>query len=194
MNDNFTIDQFTHRISDLPDQPTLSPQELKQRFDSSPEELRTAHNALAKCVQGITDATYPDTVTRDMLAPAVREEIAGKAEETDLAAEQTARLTLSGRVAAVEQALPQKCEVYFGTYTGTGTYPRTVSLGFTPKAVLIGHQNGLIAESTAVYSTLMLKDYATQYCGIVSNGFTLYNYTYSQLNYDGAKFFFIAFR
>ena len=36
------ITAFQHKITDLPDQPTLSPQELKARFDSSPEELRKA--------------------------------------------------------------------------------------------------------------------------------------------------------
>ena len=37
------ITQFVHRIVDLPDQgPNLPADELKARFDSSPEELRQA--------------------------------------------------------------------------------------------------------------------------------------------------------
>ena len=40
------ITPFTHRISELADQPNLSADELKARFDSSPEELRVAHNAV----------------------------------------------------------------------------------------------------------------------------------------------------
>ena len=84
--------------------------------------------------------------------------------------------------------------MYFGTYTGTGSYPRTLSIGFTSKAVIIGHKDGLIADETAVYSTLMLQGYKTDYCGIVSNGFTLYEYKYSKLNYNGAQFYYIAFR
>ena len=41
---------------------------------------------------------------------------------------------------------------------------------------------------------LMLQGYKTDYCGIVSNGFTLYEYKYSKLNYNGAQFYYIAFR
>ena len=40
------ITGFTKRISQLADQPNMQPQELKAYFDSSPEELRQAHNCL----------------------------------------------------------------------------------------------------------------------------------------------------
>lgn len=40
------IDDFTHKISDLRDQPNMQPSELKAYFDSSPEEVRQAHNNL----------------------------------------------------------------------------------------------------------------------------------------------------
>ena len=40
------ITAFQHKITDLPDQPNLQPLELKQYFDSSPEELRQAFNKL----------------------------------------------------------------------------------------------------------------------------------------------------
>ena len=195
------ITQFTHKITDLPDQPTLAPNELKARFDSSPEELRQAVNGicddasrLEARVEGIVVDTFGDTIDREMLSDELAAELDAKATQAALTAEGQARQALSGRVSALETAVPQKSEVYFGTYTGTGSYPRTLSIGFTPKAVIIGHKDGLIADETAVYSTLMLQGYKTDYCGIVSNGFTLYEYKYSKLNYNGAQFYYIAFR
>ena len=195
------ITAFQHKITDLPDQPTLAPNELKARFDSSPEELRQAVNGicddasrLEARVEGIVVDTFGDTIDREMLSDELAAELDAKATQAGLAAEQQAREALSGRVSALENAVPQKSEMYFGTYTGTGSYPRTLSIGFTPKAVIIGHKDGLIADETAVYSTLMLQGYKTDYCGIVSNGFTLYEYKYSKLNYNGAQFYYIAFR
>ena len=195
------ITQFTHKITDLPDQPSLPANELKARFDSSPEELRQAVNGicdeasrLEARVEGIVVDTFGDTIDREMLSEELAAELDAKATQAGLAAEQQAREALSGRVRALENAVPQKSEMYFGTYTGTGSYPRTLSIGFTPKAVIIGHKDGLIADETAVYSTLMLQGYKTDYCGIVSNGFTLYEYKYSKLNYNGAQFYYIAFR
>lgn len=195
------ITAFTHRIADLPDQPNLPADELKARFDSSPEELRQSVNGICNDaarlearVEGIVVDTFGDTIDREMLSEELAAELDAKATQAGLAAEQQAREALSGRVSALENAVPQKSEMYFGTYTGTGSYPRTLSIGFTPKAVIIGHKDGLIADETAVYSTLMLQGYKTDYCGIVSNGFTLYEYKYSKLNYNGAQFYYIAFR
>lgn len=47
---------FTHKISDLPDQPNMQPEELKAHFDSSPEELRQALNALCDALAAQTAA------------------------------------------------------------------------------------------------------------------------------------------
>ena len=37
----------------------------------------------------------------------------------------------------VESALAAKCEIVFGSYAGDGASGRSISLGFTPKAVLL---------------------------------------------------------
>ena len=181
------ITAFTHRIADLPDQPNLPADELKARFDSSPEQLRVSLNAVCDeadrldgRVDGIIAGAFGDSIDKSMLSNELAAELDAKAEQTALTSEaqtrETAVSALDTRVAALENAVPQKSEMYFGTYTGTGSYPRTLSIGFTPKAVIIGHKDGLIADETAVYSTLMLQGYKTDYCGIVSNGFTLYEY------------------
>lgn len=48
------ITGFTKRISQLADQPNMQPDELKAYFDSSPEQLRQAHNGLCDV---LTEAT-----------------------------------------------------------------------------------------------------------------------------------------
>ena len=115
------ITQFTHRISELADQPNLSADELKARFDSSPEELRVAHNAvcddaaiLENKVDSIITQTFEGTIDREMLSDEL---------EADLT--------------ALETAVPLKCEAYFGYYTGNGGSTQQIDLGFAPKAVLV---------------------------------------------------------
>ena len=146
------ITQFTHRIVDLPDQPNLPADELKARFDSSPEELRQAVNGicddtttLSGKVDSILAETFDGVVEKSMLSEALADEIDAKAVETSVAsrftAEQTAResadTALDTRVDALETELPQKCEVYIGTYTGNGAASQLITLGYKPALVLV---------------------------------------------------------
>ena len=139
------ITAFQHKITDLPDQPTLAPNELKARFDSSPEELRQAVNGicddasrLEARVEGIVVDTFGDTIDREMLSEELAAELDAKAEQTALTAEEQARQALSGRVSALESAVPQKARCAYGTYTGNGTENRLISVGFRPYLVLSG--------------------------------------------------------
>ena len=137
MNEDYTLTTFAEPITALADDPQLPPDEMKRRLQAPADELLEAHNALAGVVHGITEATYPDTVTEDMLADVLSEKINSKAEQAALTAEQTAREdaddALDTRLTTVET---QKCEVYFGSYTGNGAEERTINIGFTPKAIL----------------------------------------------------------
>ena len=66
------LNNFTHKIIDLRDQPNMQPDDLKAYFDSSPEEVRQAYNGLcdtlgnAEAASGIgfqrTAAVPADTV------------------------------------------------------------------------------------------------------------------------------------
>ena len=151
------ITAFTHRIADLPDQPNLPANELKARFDSSPEELRQSLNAV--CDEGdaltirvdqhdtqlnqIAMNKFPDdTIKESNLHADLAAKLNGKAEQTALTAEAAAREdaddALDARLNTVETALPQKCEIYFGTYNPSSSDNTDhVYLGFQPKAVLM---------------------------------------------------------
>ena len=51
------LSTFSKKIIDLPDQPNIQPHELKEYFDSSPEELRQSHNGLCDALTAKTAAT-----------------------------------------------------------------------------------------------------------------------------------------
>ena len=50
-------DTYEKRIASLPDQPNMQPDELKAYFDSSPEEIRQAHNGLCDALTEATSGT-----------------------------------------------------------------------------------------------------------------------------------------
>lgn len=185
------ITAFTHRISDLPDQPTLSPEELKARFDSSPEELRAAHNAvcdegeaLAARIDAYRAQTFTGEITRDMLAPAVREELSGKAEA---AANDAAHEAFSEQIA-------QKCELYIGSYIGDGEVSQFIDLGFTPKALFVGFP----ASDTRGFVTQGIEQTLNGYptLKIVENGFIAYLYSAYRVyfNASGSTAFYAALK
>ena len=194
MEKNFTLSAFAEPITALPDTPNLSASELKRRFQAPSDELREVHNALAKTVQGITDATYPETVSESMLTADLAGKINGKAEQSDMTAVQT--------------ALAQKCEVYLGSYTGSGgsNTSKTIELGFTPQAVLVFNDEGKTCTGFNYYDCtggLALKDKpvigASKITAleIVENGFKVHNHSYSSNNdmtVNTGKHYFIAFK
>ena len=138
------ITQFTHKITDLPDQPSLPANELKARFDSSPEELRQAVNGicdeasrLEARVEGIVVDTFGDTIDREMLSEELAAELDAKAEQTALTGVDSRLQSAEATLQAHTAQLAQKAEVYFGTYTGDGAASRLINIGFTPKAVMV---------------------------------------------------------
>lgn len=214
------IEDFTHKISDLPDQPNMQPEELKAHFDSSPEELRQALNALCDALAAQTAAAdigfaqtagVPETtvqeaienvqsqvteaiigsipsgsITGDKLAQDVRDRFS--AIESAATAESSARASAdSAETAArasadsnLQTQLNAKCEIAAGSYTGDGTENRVISLGRTPKAVLVMENSGMMytANSHGTYGGLavtgspVIYQYDTQQAvSIVTNGF-----------------------
>lgn len=189
------IPAFAEPITDLPTEPQMTPEELKRRFQAPSEELREAHNALAKEVNGITSATYPDTVTESMLTPEIRQAISSKAD----AAENTAAH------AALQTAIEAKGAFALGTYTGDGENSQTISLGFAPKAVLVLSENGTSVayrSSTYYYGGLALPGHPVKYSDtdvvtLTENGFTVYyagTYGYVRSNMPSEKYHYLALK
>ena len=97
-------------------------------------------------------------------------------------------------------ALEGRVQVVVGGYAGNGTLPRTISLGFTPKAVLLEHRSGERIDGSSVYGGLFSPDMplvneSHTYAEIVTNGFRLNNVQYyNQLNRSGERYTYLAFR
>ena len=197
------IEKFQQTISALPDTPNLSAAELKRRFDACPEELRTALNgvcddgkALEKRMDAYRAETFEGEITRDMLAPAVREELSGKAEQTALAAETAARENADTEL---QTAVAKRYETYFGTYTGDGKSSHTITLEFPIQVILIFNETGLSGwydSGFQCYSGgLAAPDHPSAGIRVTGNSFTVSGTVDSRsykINNKGTKYYFLA--
>ena len=193
---------FQHKVADLPDEPQIPAADLKSRFDACPEELRQSLNAvcddadrLDARVAGIVAETFGDSIDKSMLSDELQDEIDAKATQTALAAEIEAR-------EQTDAAVAQKCEVYFGTYTGGGQAERLIELDFTPQAVLLADNFGnYVTGGVAQYSgAFALYDTPIWYRDapvlvLQENGFTVgYLQSYVATNTAEREYHFLAIK
>ena len=220
------ITAFTHRIADLPDQPNLPADELKARFDSSPEQLRVSLNAvcdeaaaLDSRVSGIVAGTFTDTITEEMLSDDLRAALDVSVTQPELQAEAAARQSadsaLSTRMTSAESKLSthtaqiaQKCEMYFGVYTGNGADSQFINLGFTPKAVLVLEHGARIYNHGGKgdsYGGLAMTGHPVSLSDLTvlqieTNGFRVFagwdssRIFQSRANYQGSAFYYLAIK
>ena len=133
--------------------------------------------------------------------------LAQKADKTTTSSLQTqinqkaAASALNSAVSALETKIEAKCTVVIGTYQGDGAASRIISLGFTPKALLVscttnGTQysgdcfGGLVTPGIAAHSSRSVG------LKIVDGGFEVYNYPASSVYTNGSayRFVYLAFR
>lgn len=168
------ITAFTHKIADLPDQPNLPADELKGRFDSSPEELRQSLNSICDDADALTirvdqHGTQLNQIAMDKFPD-------DTIKESNLHPELAAKI--NGMEDDIEALGAQKCEVYFGTYTGDSTYGRHINIGFAAKAVLIIDVYAS-NETTGQFS----------YCGLGLQGNPLTTFNFIELDETGFKIY-----
>ena len=207
---DYKITQFTHKIADLPDQPNMPADELKARFDSSPEELRQSVNGicddaarLEARVEGIVVETFGDTIDKSMLSTELAAELDAKATQTSISAESTSRAEADDDL---QTQIDQKCRLYCGTYNGSGKDNRLYSLGFQPKAVIILQQGYRMYEDESgekVCGGVAVSTWSSRGVSIADTGFTVRQTTSydaasglsaMQLNASGQKYVYLAFR
>ena len=127
------ITAFTHKIADLPDQPNLPADELKGRFDSSPEELRQSLNSICDDADALTiRVDQHDTQINQISMDKFPDDTI---KESNLHPELAAKI--NGMEDDIETLGAQKCEVYFGTYSGNGSGIRYVSVPQNTKAAIV---------------------------------------------------------
>ena len=176
------ISRFDKRVSDLPDQPALSPDALKAWFDSAPEQLRQALNQvcadgrkLEERVESLVLTAYGGTVTRDMLEEPLRKEIGGKAEKTAVQSAESCRASAAAGDAAVQANLDSL--FVFGTYEGDGEDSQFISLGFTPRAVLMCRSDGTFSQGNSIFGGLATAASPGKMAAIAEGGFDALNTT-----------------
>ena len=184
------ISRFEKRIADLPDQPTLAPDALKAWFDSAPEQLRQALNRvcadgkpLEERMESLVIGAYGGTVTREMLAQELQQEIAGKAEQSAVQASLSAlsgsftdsmQSTVEAMNAADAETNARVDQLFvFGTYEGDGETSQFISLGFTPRAVLICRTDGAFSQANLSYGGLATAASPAKTVEIAENGFNV---------------------
>ena len=169
------ITAFTHKIVDLPDQPNLPADELKARFDSSPEELRQSVNGicddaarLESRVSGIIAETFGDTITESMLSQELSADMA------------------------------RRSDLYWGTYIGNAEFPRDITLGFSPKMVFIMRADGMTGSTGYTYQFLAFpveESEQPDYCLLTQTGFRLNSPgDKSRINAKDIKYVYIALK
>ena len=85
-----------------------------------------------------------------------------------------------------------------GSYTGSGTDTRTISLGFTPRLVFVITEQADIREGSYTYGGIALKGQPGRAVAVVEGGFSVRyfvggNYVLSS-NGDNCKYFYWALR
>lgn len=96
------------------------------------------------------------------------------------------RTDFNEAMADIDAALGEKCEFVTGRYTGNGAETRVISLGFTPKAVLVLREDGATTypnNNTQVYGGLAavgmpLKKSGLDAVAVVDGGFQVGYRTY----------------
>ena len=106
--------------------------------------------------------------------------------------------TVNSRLSSLEG----RVEVVIGSYTGDGTETRTISLGFTPKAVLVEDSGGMrVANGGSRHGGLALSGAPVQAVGgnialqVVTGGFEVYYIPgYVDTNSNNVLYRYLAFK
>ena len=227
-------DTYEKRIASLPDQPNMQPNELKAYFDSSPEQLRQAHNGLCDAlteatsnasaaanlgfqrtagvpaddvqaavenVQAQLDAAVmgnipSGSVDGDKLAQDVRDRFIAieNAARSEASTRSSGDLNLQNQINAHTTQLAAKCEVVFGSYSGNGQASQFISLGFSPKAIIVAQSDGTMINGNRIQGGFVLPG-ASGGVAIEGLGFrALYSDDRYWTNVYNRQYYYIAFK
>lgn len=227
-------DTYEKRIASLPDQPNMQPNELKAYFDSSPEQLRQAHNGLCDALTEVTSnasaaanlgfqrtAGVPaddvqaavenvqaqldaavmgnipsGSVDGDKLAQDVRDRFIAieNAARSEASTRSSGDLNLQNQINAHTTQLAAKCEVVFGSYSGNGQASQFISLGFSPKAIIVAQSDGTMINGNRIQGGFVLPG-ASGGVAIEGLGFrALYSDDRYWTNVYNRQYYYIAFK
>ena len=132
-------------------------------------------------------ASHGGTVTREMLAQELQQELAGKAEQSAVQASLSAlsgsltdsmQSTVEAMNAADAETNARVDQLFvFGTYEGDGETSQFISLGFTPRAVLICRTDGAFSQGNSIFGGLATAASPGKMAAIAEGGFDALNTT-----------------
>ena len=178
---------FTHKISDLPDQPNMQPEELKARFDSSPEELRQALNALCDALAAQTAAAdigfaqtagVPETTVQEAIENVqsqVTEAIIGSIPSGSITGDKLAQ-DVRDRLSAIESAAASEASTRASTDSGLQSQINTHTTQIAAKCeVECGYYDGNDeAERSFVLGWQPRLVFVEGQYGLIHSGFYYY--------------------
>lgn len=170
---------FTHKISDLPDQPNMQPEELKAHFDSSPEELRQALNALCDALAAQTAAAdigfaqtagVPETTVQEAIENVqsqVTEAIIGSIPSGSITGDKLAQ-DVRDRFTALESGAAAESSTR-ASADSTETAARTNADNNLQQQ--INTHTTQIAQKCEIYFTTFVGDGTSDYSRVITLGF-----------------------
>ena len=166
------------------------------KADSASVDSRFAAIDNSLSAMTAADATKADSTSVDNRFAAVNADIE-ELREVDAAKADSA--SVDSRFAAVNSditALEGRVSVIVGKYTGNGAATRSISLGFTPKAVLLEHSSGLREFGSGIYvGGLALQGAASDAFQVITGGFSVkYTLGINHTNENGVVYRYLAFR
>ena len=201
MNQNFTLPAFAEPITSLPDTPTCAADELKRRFQAPADEVREAHNALAEAheqldekVESIVGETFVGLIDESMLNEELAEKLNNKADQTALDA---AKSENEAAHTGFQTTITAKCEVVTGSYNGSGeNNTKMISLGFTPKAVLVASRTWTGDYHNPQRMNLAVTGINAENVSIVTSGLQVRKYfnLSTEDSVDDCPYRYIAFK
>ena len=94
---------------------------------------------------------------------------------------------------AHDTVLASCARVMFGTYNGDYREPRTINLGFTPKAVILWGNGYMQQTNQGIYGGVAFADHPCEGLVIVDGGFQVRYVANTLLTNGGSVYYYIAF-
>ena len=133
-------------------------------------------NVQSQVTAAIVGSIPSGSIDGDKLAQDVRNRLTNieTAATTEASTRASADSNLQSQINTHTTQIASKCEVVLGTYQGDNQSSKFISLGFTPKAVLVTGSNGLLSDSIYYYGGFTLENFPTDQVAIETNGFRVY--------------------
>ena len=104
------------------------------------------------------------------------------------------REEFNANFAALDGAVGGKCGLVMGTYTGDGAESRFIDLGFTPRAVILCNEYGVMSDGAYSSGGVALEGKPSLAFSLSEGGVTVRFGNHFMTNCDCVLYYYLAFR